>query len=414
MLTEHEQIVPAIRSSLQEVRRSLIELYAAAGVDPDKPQEVARRLGINRNLAWKLTKVIQSQGSVVALNYLPGAQGMALALKAFTNELGPVVAITRVREALDAFEAAAQRHAGDRERLELTLESMGELERDSKAENGRELAFRGGSSVWGVQARLRFTSVFLGPSAQGPGKLDYVSVGGVFGFRRLNPGVRWRLALSNFHDDSGQPLPGLDGFAEFEEKAAGATPMIIREFSSANLPQIEVVKHPDGREFVLPAGPVGIVPSFDCCFGYIWRGLPAYRDANNQYGSTATPISLPCESLLFDLIVHKDIPLAGRPEALVYGFPHGGAESPAAQTPSNLMNLRQEIQELPSRPVTVATAQLPSYTKIASRVYEKMGWNPDEFLGLRLQIAFPPMSTRVVIRWPLPEAPGNFSGNSGS
>ena len=405
MLTEHEQIVPAIRTSLQEVRRSLIELYAAAGVDPEKPQEVARRLGINRNLAWKLTKVIQSQGAVVALNYLPGSQGMALALKAFANEIGQVEAIARVGTALDAFEATAVRHAGDRERLELTLESMGELERDSKAENGRELAFRGNSSVWGVQARLRFSTVFLGPSALGAGKLDYISVGGVFGFRRLNPGVRWRLALSNFHDDKGLPLPGLDGFSDFEAKGPGETPLIIREFSSPNLPDIEVVKHADGREFVLPAGPVGVVPQFDCCFGYIWRGLPMYRDVNNQYGSTATPISLPCESLLFDLIVHRDIPLAGRPEALVYGFPHGGAESPASQTPANRMNLRQELLELPSRPVTVATAQLPAYTKIAARVYEKMGWNPDDFIGLRLQIPFPPMSTRVVIRWPLPEPP---------
>jgi hypothetical protein len=405
MLTDAEHFMPTVRASLQEVRRALIELYAAAGVDPDKPQEVARRLGINRNLAWKLTKVIQSQGSIAALNYLPGSQGMALALKAFAGEIGQVEAIARVNSALEAFEAVATRHAGDRERLELTLESMGELERDSKAENGRELAFRGNSSVWGVQARLRFSSVFLAPSKDKPGHLDYLGVGGVFGFRRLNPGVRWRLAVSNFHDDKGLPLPGLAGFSEFEEKSPGDTPMLIREFSSPNLPPIEVVKHADGREIVLPAGPVGIVPSFDCCLGYIWRGLPAYRDSNNQYGSTAVPISLPVESLLFDLIVHKDVPLAGRPEALVYGFPHGGAESPTAQTPSNLMNLRQEILELPSRPVTVATAQLPNYTKIANRVYEKMGWNAEEFVGLRLQIAFPPMSTRVVIRWPLPEAP---------
>ncbi len=405
MLTENEQIVPAIRTSLQEVRRTLIELYAAAGVDPEKPQEVARRLGINRNLAWKLTKVIQSQGSVTALNYLPGAQGMALALKAFAGEVRDAGVITRVGDALESFEATAARHAGDRERLELTLESMGELERDSKAENGRELAFRGNSSVWGVQARLRFTSVFLGPSSLGAGKLDYVSVGGVFGFRRLNPGVRWRLALSNYHDDKGLPLAHLAGFEEFEPKQPGDTPLIIREFSSPNLPSIEVVKHADGNELVLPAGPVGIVPSFDCCHGYVWRGLPMYRDANNQYGSTATPISLPCESLLFDLIVHREIPLAGQPEALVFGFPHGGAEGPSAQTVSNRMNLRQELVELPSRPVTVATAMLPSYTKMASRVYEKMGWNPDDFVGLRLQIPFPPMSTRVVIRWPLPEAP---------
>lgn len=405
MLTEHEQIVPAIRTSLQEVRRALIELYAAAGVDPDKPQEVARRLGINRNLAWKLTKVIQSQGSVTALNYLPGAQGMALALKAFGGEIGQVEAISRVNSALDSFEQVAARHAGDRERLELTLESMGELERDSKAENGRELAFRGNSSVWGVQARLRFTSVFLGPSSLGEGKLDYVSVGGIFGFRRLNPGVRWRLALSNYHDDKGLPLAHLAGFEEFEPKKPGETPLIIREFSSPNLPAIEVVKHADGNELVLPAGPVGIVPSFDCCHGFIWRGLPAYRDANNEFGSTATPITLPCESMLFDLIVHRDVPLAGRPEALVYGFPHGGAESPAAQTVSNRMNLRQELLELPSRPVTVATATLPVYPKIAARVYEKMGWNADDFVGLRLQIPFPPMGTRVVIRWPLPEAP---------
>jgi len=405
MLTEHEQIVPAIRASLQEVRRALIELYAAAGVDPEKPQDVARRMGINRNLAWKLTKVIQSQGSVGALNYLPGAQGMGLALKAFTNEIGPVDAVARVAAALDAFEAAAARHAGDRERLELTLESMGELERDSKAENGRELAFRGNSSVWGVQARLRFTSVFIAPSQQGPGKLDYALIGGVFGFRRLNPGVRWRLALANFHDDKGAPLAHLAGFEEFEVKKPGDTPMIIREFSSPNLPQIEVVTHSDGRELVLPAGPAGVVPSFDCCMGYVWRGLSGYRDADNQYGSAAAPVSLPCESLLFDLIMHRDVQMAGKPEALIYGFPHGGAESPKQQTASNLMNLRQELVELPSRPVTVATASLPTYTRMASRVYERMGWNADEFIGLRLQVQFPPMGSRVVVRWPLPDAP---------
>jgi len=247
--------------------------------------------------------------------------------------------------------------------------------------------------------------VFLAPSSQGPDRLDYVQVGGVLGFRRLNPGVRWRLALSNFHDDKGLPLPGLNGFEEFEEKGPGDPPMLIREFSSSNLPPIEVVNHPDGREFVLPAGPVGNIPSFDCLLGYVWRGLPAYRDANNQYGSTGVAISLPVESLLFDLIVHKDVPLAGRPEALIYGFPHGGAETPASQTPSNLLNLRQELVELPSRPVTVATALVPNYSRIGARVYERMGWNADDFLGLRLQVPYAPMSTRAVIRWALPEAP---------
>jgi hypothetical protein len=31
-----------------------------------------------------------------------------------------------------------------------------------------------------------------------------------------------------------------------------------------------------------------------------------------------------------------------------------------------------------------------------------MGWKPSEFRGVRVQMRFPPMGTRMVIRWKLP------------
>src|SRR5437899_5230821 len=131
MQTKPIQMVDEARAALQEVRGGLIELYGAVGADPTAPQEVARRYGINRNLTWKLSRVINAAGPFASLNHLPGQQGLELAIGAFENAGASREAVAHVRSAVQRFTEVVQAHAGDREHLELTLESMGLLERET-------------------------------------------------------------------------------------------------------------------------------------------------------------------------------------------------------------------------------------------------------------------------------------------
>jgi hypothetical protein len=308
-----------------------------------------------------------------------------------------------VRSAVKRFIEVVEMHAGDREHLELTLESMGVFERESAGDTGRELAFRGNSAVWGVQAKSRVTAAFIAPGVDDPHKHSVVLISGLVGFRRLRPNVQWRLFRSQAHDDKGSNLPG--GQEEFEPKQKGAQPLLLREFSSGNMPDLTFTDTALGREFYLPVGEVGNRAVFDCFYGYIMRGLPAYRTPEDSVGSFAVPITLPVENLVFDIIYHRDIPIAETVAAALYGFPHGGPDDVTEQTVRNQLPLSQRPLELAGSPPAVATPLAPALHRIAERVYSRMAWNPDDFRGIRLHVPHPPMSSRLVLRWQLAEKP---------
>src|SRR4051812_36182446 len=114
-LIKSDQFVEHTRHALQGVRRGLIELYGAIGADPTAPQEVARRFGMNRNLTWKLSRVINASDPFATLNHLPGEQGLDLAVGAFEKAGAPADAIKNVREAVQHLRDVVGTHAGDRD-----------------------------------------------------------------------------------------------------------------------------------------------------------------------------------------------------------------------------------------------------------------------------------------------------------
>jgi hypothetical protein len=399
-LTEPIQLVEESREALQSVRRALIELYDAVGSDPSHPQEVARRFDLNRNLTWKLARVIGAPDPLAALNHLPGQAGIELAIEAFERAGAPASAGEGLRTAMIEFAAVVKEHAGDREQLELTLESMGMFEHDAANVSGRELAFRGNSSVWGVQARTRLSTMMVAPGRI-EGTHDYIMLSGLVGLRRLRPSVQWRLARAQVHTDRGALMNDGPGMEEIETKKPGDLPLIIREFCSPNMPALLSQPTNDGIEMCLPAGQVGNRAAFDCYFGYIYRGIPSRPAPDNLHGSAAAPITLPVESLVFDLLVHKDVILRDKPEVKMYGFPQGGPDGPAAQTAANELPLHERLVDLAGSPPALATAAVPGLAKMATTLYVRMNWNPSDFRGMRIHVKHPPMASRVVMRWPL-------------
>jgi hypothetical protein len=405
MKTQAVQIVNESREVLQGVRAALIELYASLGADPAEPQEVSRRFEINRNLTWKLSRVISADDPLAALNHLPGNNGIQLALKAFEkagaakNHLGGVESAVRRLNDLIEF------HADGRDEFELTLESMGLFEREARVESGRELAFRGNSMIWGVQARARLLCSIVAPQKNDPSKQDFAQIGALVGFRRLRPEARWRLFRYQLHDDQGKDLSKQMRPEELVDKGADVPPLLMPQFCSPNMPALDVIDGPDGREFVLPGGPVGKRSAFDCFLGYVARGFPAFAKPGNEHASAASPITLPVETLILDVLLHKDISIPTLPEVLVYGFPHGGMDNPAAQGIHNQLPCAERVTELAGQPPAVANAIAPQYAKVVESVYARLGWSPSDFRGYRLEYRFPPMSSRVVVRWDLMQAP---------
>jgi hypothetical protein len=407
MQAHEPQVIEEVRQALQGLRGGLVELYGGVGADPNEPQEVARRFGLNRQLTWKLARVISAPGAIDSLNHLPGQQGLELALAAFEKAGAARAAADRVRAAFAEFTRVVEAHVGGREQMEMILESMGLLEREGQADSFRERAYQGNSAIWGAQARTRAAINFVAPSAASS-SLETVMVGGLIGLRRLRPDAKCRLGWEALIEEGSEAEHTAEPLNPGSESKI--LPQLLPEFSSPNLPALTFEQAPGGRYLVLPQGDVGNPTACDCYFGYVVRGQSAHRSPGNEFGAFGAEIRMPAELLVFDLIFHRSLAIDGTAEALLYGSPHGSPFSGSSNRDRHELDQMQDRLPMSERPLELAgsppalsTPLVPAIGRIAEYVYKRMGWDPKEFRGLRLQVPYPPLGSTVVMRWPLPE-----------
>jgi hypothetical protein len=93
------------------------------------------------------------------------------------------------------------------------------------------------------------------------------------------------------------------------------------------------------------------------------------------------------------------------PKVLVYGFPHGGMEAPSAQTPRNEIKCVCPIKQLPDSLTALATPRIPHYHKYLARIFEQIGYSASDFVMYRVQMQYPVMPSRILLRMDLPERP---------
>lgn len=391
------------QTSVGALRASLLELYATVGADPDTPQDVSRSFSLNKNLTWKLARIIAANSAGEALQHLPGTAAIKILLRAMGRAGAPQPLLDRVRDAYEDVEQVVQVHVGDRSTLELVLDGQGPNRAD-RLELSRKIAFRGNSGVWGVQARAKMTLAMMAPSAADPEQLDVVLVRGYIGFRRLRSELTWPISIRQ--DWSGEGEPQVGSWEPIEPGDVMRGLPLLREFSSPTLPQMEARPTPQGMYYVLPPGPVGNTAAFDCFFGDISRGQAGrYRSADERHGEFVSAITVPVEQQVLDVILHRDLAGSFEPEVLVYGDPFGTRSLASGDANQCRLPITERAHPLPGSPPIMGTPLLPSYPDIPKRVYSRMGWAPSEFVGVRLQVKYPPMGTNVSVRFELPERP---------
>ncbi|MFO0826906.1 MAG: hypothetical protein U0572_02060 [Phycisphaerales bacterium] len=390
------------RQTVLALRSALLELYHSVNADTTRPQEVARRFGLNKNLTWKLARILQSEDAFEAVPLIPGAAGLDILLEAMSSAGAPASAVDRVRSSAIAFDRMVEAHADDRAGFELLLDSMGG---SRPLEVGRKLAFRGNTAIWGLQARVRLTAEFLAPNDSDPSMLDIALVGGLFGVRRLRQVQRWPLFRFASYNDDASPLPlGRPVEPVEPSEAEKRIPWLMSSWSSPPIPPIEPVFGPTDVVHELADGPIGRTGEFDCVFGIVERAsVPRYADANNRTGEPASAITLPIETLIFDLFVHRSLTEAQHPELCVYGRPSGALSLDPDLRARQVLPLSERLVALGGSPPQVATPLVPRYERLVATVFERAKWNPRDFTAVRLVLAFPPMPSTVVLRYQLPD-----------
>lgn len=399
----------ATRAGHQQLDLTFINLQSAlsaallaAGCDPAKPQQVARDLDISRNLTWKVSKALQTDLNA-AMKHLPGREGLGILITALEDRRIPTTLVHAAHHAAETYYDAVELHAGDRATLALMLDAQGDR-LSEPLEHARRLSFRGNSGVWGVQARARTTTIAVAPNAADPAHVDLALVGGVVDFRRLRHSARWPLFRQHAYDDTGTTQPDRHEplIPPGDPRHDPDAPMLLRPFCSVPPPQIEIHRTARGTVYEAAEGPQGNQGTFSCYFGTMTRSAaPRYQTRVDKHAELYSEVTLPAESMQFDVFIHKTIPIAGLPEASLRHM-----QSHSGWAGEHALPISESLVELDTAQGLAPTSHaLANYPLLVDTILAQGPWHLADFRAFRFHIAYPPMHSSAVIRFPLQPHP---------
>ncbi|MEY5031056.1 MAG: hypothetical protein RL354_87 [Planctomycetota bacterium] len=379
------------------LRAALGRLGAAAESDPLRPQEVSRRFGINKNLTWKIARVLLATDALEAIPMIPGPEGIEIYLRAFESKDTLRAHTAAVREALTQFEGVIARHFGDRAQLDVVLDG---LRADGNLESSRRMAFKGMSGVFGLRARVRLTVHMLFPSADTPGVGDVAQLVGLAGLQRLRP----IGALPVFRTTGGSPANSRVMAPLVRTAERNDSDFLLREFS--NFPSATVHTREFGGQKILELseGPIGRVGESDIFFGTLLKGTMALRRTPDESSHEfVTNVSVPSESLVLDFYCHRELVGTEAMTATVHSTLGQPLSSDAVQREQSRMPMDlspavlEQLHEAPPIPA------MPRYPQMVAQAFDAVAQDIRDFRLVRVCADFPPAPSAVLVRWMLPE-----------
>lgn len=400
-----------VRDATRRVRTALAEALASVNADPARPQGVARRLGLDKNLAWKAARIVTDDDLLTAVGRLPGKPGAKILIEALEKSRASESAVGSLRESLADFDRLVETHAGDRETLQKMLTGESRESRAARDEQNRKLSFQGNSGTWGVQARVQFGMHFVAPTTIRGSEhmLDLATVSGLIDFRRLRPDVAWGISmLRQFRDDGTIPKEMRIEPVDPTEAADWnpQMPPMMRSFCSSPLPQMRAVPTRSGvLRYELVEGPVGNTAAMTVLTGWFRRAaVDRYRTKQDWSGEHMVTLSTPAEELVHDLYMHRDLHFAMPPRAVMHSQLPGQPMYPESPRDHGLLPLAHDIVSLDELLASERVpTEVPRMSEMLAMTAARLGWSMDDFEGYRLRLRYPPMPALSVIRYPLPE-----------
>jgi hypothetical protein len=392
------------RAAVLDLRASLTRILLSVGADPARPQDVARRFKLNKNLTWMISKIVNMADVYAVAQHVPGPARIDSLLTAMTRGGAAPEAVEKLQTAFRAFDEMVELHTGDRATLELMVSEFSpkDVQRDQLL-NSRKLAFRGNSGTLGVMAKVHMGCSIVAPNAADPSRADVVQIAGLYGFRRLRSSASWPLFRRVRWEDDGTPTP--DAADDYFLTDSSGVPLIT-EFCSSPVPDLKIVQQSGDIVYELPPGPVGKTATMTCVYGSVLRATGSlFRDEHNEFMELGCNLVTPAETLVADLLVHESMLWARDPDVRMFSRMVAGPEhsSPARET--HRMVVTETVADLGQGIAGMITPHLPRQVELMQFVFEHVGWNPDAFHATRFVMPYPPIPATVLMCSRLPDRP---------
>lgn len=395
-----------LRASIQVLRGAFSEILATIDVDATKPQQMAKQVGLDKSLSWKLSRILGEEDAFATAVHMPGKAGLRIVTRSFEKAGASAESIKALHRAIADFDRVIETHCGDRETLELML---GNLRRDGQAQHDESLrrkSFQGNSAVWGIQARMQIASHYIAPNAANPDLFDIATVSGLIDLRRLRSDVPWAVASVRQFTGDGTAKPH-KGFEPIDSRVTSDQVPLLLDFCSQPAPSLRIAPGlPGVTRYEIASGPVGSTAATTCITGWMNRAcVSRFRTQQDELGELMSTISTPSELLISDVYIHRDAGMRLPPQLALYSMLPGEPPYPMAGRDRGMLPLREGMTDLGASPPDTIVPEFARYRQLVDLVCERMGWSSNDFAGYRLRMRYAPIPTLTVFRFPLAERP---------
>ncbi len=387
----------AIEKRIDRVMRKLsnslnVVLDSLPGA-PHRPQELARTLRLNKTLSSRLTKAARTPDPWASAQSIPGPQGLRMFLKAAARQGADRDAIADAEEAVRKFDQLIRRDVGDRAAFDAMV-SDGLVHTPNKFEMyNKQAMFKSIANLKGVKVDVGLRTYMVHPGDD-PLHHDYAMILGLLGLRRLRP--RATVQVSNVHVSQSSRADTrltLDG-----EPAESIDGLLLKQYCSPLRSKLVVRHVGTSMHYILGGEELGPNSAVDVVLGEFNRAFFKKKPkARRKAGGTAE-IEQPTKTLIFDMLIHKDVWPGCDPELSIYDMIVRGPADPNDEARAlDRLDLNESIQSLGENARRFRIPEVPSYIDILQYVCDRLKWNYLDFRGYRCRIHYPVYGSQICV-----------------
>lgn len=400
---QHQAPFSVVAESMLEHLQSV--LSRVVGALPNRPSgatALAEAMNLQFGLARKIWRFLEDEDVFVGGRNVPGRPGFKLFFEAAAALGIDATLIEEARRASEEFIQVVQEQAGDRNTFDIMLATHAKTN-DPRAEiELRRQAFRSNGYILGVHCSAIFCRYILAPSDRSEEHLDVVGNVGFIGLKRLRPSVPWRILRSLKINARGEPQPV--GMREplfplpdsWDSRDVADLPLMV-DYCSSPLPRIERIPGRSERSgYQFSPAPAGMQGTVTCMLGEIFRAdYSRYADPESPPSSSfRVPVRTPAEAAIFELLAHRDVLQGQTPRFEIFSDLFDELPLPF-KLPGDRLHTNDRPLTFPSAASLKPCPEVPGYAELTQRTFERLGWSPDAFVVIRVQIAYPPVPTTM-------------------
>ena len=396
----------SIERRIGQVGQRLADAFSAL-VDampggPHRPQELARTLGIKKDLSSRVLRASRNKDPVAVVHMMPGPAPLRQLLLAAANKRIDPAILREGEEAVRQFDRLIRHEAGDRTSLDAIICACLPDAREKYELFNKQAVHRGMAQLKGVIADVTVNTALLHPSEDGE-RVDGVWIIGSLGLRRIRPNATVHFCSHRL----GPAATALATLTLDRQPVQDLRGLMLDPYCSSPLPPLQARRHDATVHYTLAGDAIGPQSAVNLLFAELTPScLPRYRDtAGRRYGP-GSEITTPTNILIFDVLMHEDVYPGSDPALLVYDTAvNGVADLNDSARDIDRLDVAETIQPLGRGASKWRASEVPRYVEIVRHVLDKVGWDGERLRGYRCKVQYPIYGSQLYFAFNAPERP---------